>query len=173
MLSENIISERLIIRDMVLDDAKEVWAIWGNSENEKYMSDPVGSLEEVEDICKKNENRNEKRDGYLRVATLKDTGKVIATCCFGPENNKDELGFGYSINQQYWGKGYATEIVKAIIKFGCGLGFKDFTSECAIENGASGRVMEKCGMHIDHTSSFKQPEKNIVYESHVYTLHID
>ena len=122
---------------------------------------------------KNNKNRNEDRDGYLTVATLKDTGKVIATCCFGAENNKNEWGFGYSINQQYWGKGYATEIVKAVIEFGCSLGATDFISECAIENVASGRVMEKCGMHIDHTSSFKQPKENIVYESYVYTVHIE
>lgn len=38
MLLDNIISERLILRDMVQDDAKDVWKIWGNSENEKYMS---------------------------------------------------------------------------------------------------------------------------------------
>ena len=53
MLSENIISERLIIRDIVAEDAKDVWEIWSNSENEKYMSDPVDSLEEVAIICKK------------------------------------------------------------------------------------------------------------------------
>lgn len=169
MLPDNIISERLILRDMAQDDAKDVFEIWGNSENETYMSDPVQSLEEIIYICENNKNSN----GYLTVATLKDTGEVIGTCCFGSTNKKDQWGFGYSIKQKCWGKGYATEIVKAVITFGYSLGITDFISDCAIENAASGKVLEKCGPHIDHKSSFKQPRTNIVYESHVYRLHVD
>ncbi|MGG7057838.1 GNAT family N-acetyltransferase [Clostridium nigeriense] len=171
MLSDNIVSERLILRNVTKDDSKDIWEIWSNSENEKYMGDPVESIEEVIAICKKREK--DSGTGFLTVATLKDTGEVIGTCCFGPTNRKDEWGFGYSIKQGFWGKGYATEIVKSVIKFGYSLGIKDFISDCAIENAASGRVLEKCGMHIDHKSSFKQPKINIIYESHVYKLHID
>ena len=36
----------------------------------------------------------------LTVATLKDTGEVIGTCCFGSTNKKDEWRFGYSIKQK-------------------------------------------------------------------------
>lgn len=87
-------------------------------------------------------------------------------------DKEDEWGFGYSIRKEYWGKGYATEIVKTIIKCGQSLGIKDFISDCALENVASGRVLEKCGMHKAHKSSFKQPKLNIVYKSQVYKLHI-
>ncbi len=168
MLSDNIISERLMLRDVVERDAEDVWEIWSNKENERYMSDPVESLEEVISICNYKD-----RGGYLVVATLKDTGEVIGTCCFGPTNKKDEWGFGYSIKQEHWGKGYATEIVKAVIEFGYSMGIKEFISGCAIENTASGRVLEKCGMHKDYVSSFRQPKMNIVYEEQVYKLHLD
>ncbi|MCM1991406.1 GNAT family N-acetyltransferase [Oceanirhabdus seepicola] len=168
MLSNNIITERLILRNMVQDHAKDVWEIWSNSENEKYMSDPVESLEEVVSICQNNNSNNN-----LTVATLKDTGEVIGTCCFGSTNKTDEWGFGYSIKQECWGKGYATEIVKAVIKFGHSLGITDFVAGCAIENTASGRVLEKCGMQLDGKGSFKQPKLNVVYEEHIYKLHID
>lgn len=167
MLS-NIISERLIIRAISEDDAKAVWDIWSNSENEKYMCDPVDSLEEVISICENHDDSN----GYLTVATLKATGEVIGTCCFGPTDIDAEWGFGYSIKEKYWGKGYATEIVKAVITYGHSIGILDFMSDCAIENDASGKVLRKCGMHLDHKSSFKQPKANIVYESDVYKLHL-
>lgn len=171
MLSDNIVSERLILRNVTINDAKDIWEIWSNSENEKYMGDPVESIEEVMSICQRREKGND--NGFLTVATLKDTGEVIGTCCFGPTNKKDQWGFGYSIKQEFWRKGYATEIVKSVIKFGYSLGIKDFISDCAIENVASGKVLEKCGMHIASKSSFKQPKTNITYESHVYKLHID
>ena len=168
LLDNNIITERLILRNIVQDDAKDVWEIWSNSENEKYMGDPVESLEEIVSICQSKKNSN----GYLTVATSKDTGEIIGTCCFGSTNKKDEWGFGYSIKQECWGKGYATEIVKAVIKFGHSLGITDFVSGCAIENSASGKVLKKCGMQIDGKSSFKQPKLNVVYEEHIYKLHI-
>ena len=41
------------------------------------------------------------------------------------------------------------------------------------KNAASRKVLEKFGIHIDHKSSVKQPKTNIVYESHVYRLHVD
>lgn len=145
--------------------------MWSNKENERYMSDPVDSLDEVISICENRENNEE--NGYLTVATLKDTGEVIGTCSFGPTDEKYEWGFGYSIDQEYWGKGYATEIVKAIIEYGNSVGIKDFIASHAIENPGSGRVMEKSGMHKDHKSSFKQPKLDIIYESQVYKLHID
>lgn len=169
MISNNIVSERLIIRDVSENDAKDIWKIWSNSDNEEYMSDPVESEEEVRRICKNSKDG----EGYLTVATLKDTGEIIGTCCFGHTNKNDQWGFGYSIRKEYWGKGYATEIVKSVIEFGYSLGIKDFTSDCAIENTGSGRVMEKCGMHIDHTTTFKQPKSNIVYQSYVYKLHMN
>ncbi len=167
MLTDNIISKRLILRNMSQDDDKVVWEIW--RENQKYMSDPVKSLEEVTSICKDFVNYN----SYLVVATLKDTGEVIGTCCFGPNDISDEWGFGYSIKQKFWGKGYATEIVNAIISHGRSLGIKKFESDCATENTASARVMEKCGMKFSHKSSFTQSIDNIVYESSVYQLHIN
>lgn len=168
---KNIISERLILRIITPNDSKDIWEIWSNSENEKYMSDPVDSLEEVIFICENRENNEE--NGYLTVVTLKDTGEVVGTCNFGSTSKEDEWGFGYSIKQEYWGKGYATELVKSIIKFGNSIGITDFVASCAIENTASGRVLEKCGMHKDHKSSFKNPKLNIVYESQVYKLHLD
>lgn len=169
MLSDNIISERLILRDMTENDAEDVWEIWSNSENEKYMGDPVESLDEVMGIGKENRNSN----GHLKVVISIATDETIGTCCFGTTNKKYEWGFGYSIKEGHWGKGYATEIVKSIIAHGHSLGITDFISDCAIENTASGRVLEKCGMIMDHESSFKNKKTNMVYESHVYKLHLE
>ncbi len=171
MLFNNFKSERLIIRDMKEEDAKEVWEIWSNSENEKYMGDPVASQDEIISFCIENKRTN--NHNHLAVATLKDSGEIIGTCCFGPTKKQEEWGFGYSIKQEFWGKGYATEIVKSIIAFGISLGVTDFISDCATENIASGKVLEKSGMYFDHKSSFTQQGTNIIFESNVYKLHID
>ncbi len=155
---------------MLEEDANDVYKIWSSAENEKYMGDPVSSQDEIVSFC----IDNKKSDNYSRLAvvTLKDTGEIIGTCCFGPTKNQKEWGFGYSIKQEYWGKGFATEIVKSIIAFGRILGIKDFVSDFAVENIASSKVLEKSGMQFSHKSSFTQKGTNIVYESNVYKLHI-
>ena len=59
----------------------------------------------------------------------------------------------YKIRPEFWGKGYATEAVKAIIKFG----FKNLLlhrieAGCAVGNVASYKVLEKAGMYREaHT----------------------
>lgn len=167
MLKNNIITERLIIRNIAVKDAEDVYNIWGSEDNEKYMSDPVMSLDEVRDICVKRQSKNE-NNGYLTVATLKETGEIIGTCCFGCTDKTYEWGFGYSIKKDHWGKGFATEVVKSVIEFGCSQGILAFVTSCAAENIGSGRVLEKCGMTHEDNESFTNPKTGITYVSHVY-----
>jgi RimJ/RimL family protein N-acetyltransferase len=55
---------------------------------------------------------------------------------------------GYWLGEPYWNRGYATEALAAIIPFGFDtLGLHKITSSYLAQNPASGRVMEKCGMH--------------------------
>lgn len=166
MLSEPFFTERLELRDITINDAENIFNLWNNPENDKYMSDPIQSVDEVVEICK-----NKATDsGFLKAVVLKESGIMIGTCCFGQTKSKDEWGFGYSLAKPYWGKGYATEIVKSIIDYGREKGIHNFVSECAEENVASKRVLEKCGMHQTSKSKFLQPTLNIEYVSLIFRL---
>jgi ribosomal-protein-alanine N-acetyltransferase len=168
MLKEKIITERLVLRNMTKEDAKDVYEIWSTEENSKYMCDPIESVEEIEGLFKS----PEKSDDYLLVVTDKTHEAIIGTICFGPTNTLYEWGFGYSFKQSVWGHGYATETVKSIIKLGISKGIKRFISDCAEENTGSAKVLEKCGLQFSHKSSFEQPHLGITYESHVYKLEV-
>ncbi len=170
MIPDNIITERLILRCMTQDDAYEVWTMWGDHEVGKYLHDPFYESPEVlrslfHDISNWTD--------YPFVAISKVTDEIIGTCSIGPEDTPDEWGFGYCVRKEYWGKGYATEMTKALIAFAYDFGICDFTGTCAISNAASGQVMRKCGMHFDHESSFKKCKTDIVYASHIYKMHLD
>ena len=53
---------------------------------------------------------------------------------------------GYWIGRPFWGKGYATEAARAVVRFAFeALGAIRLTSGHMLENPASGRVLEKCG----------------------------
>ncbi|MBI9014657.1 MAG: GNAT family N-acetyltransferase [Clostridiales bacterium] len=166
MLTENIVTERLVLREMTKEDAQDVYDIWSTEDNSKYMNDPVESVEEVKAIFES----TEPRIGYLLVVTDKKSGEIIGTICPGPTNDPNEWGFGYSFKKSVWGKGYATETLKAIIELGKSEGINKFISECAAENKGSAKVLQKCGMQFDYEDSLRQPHLDVVYESHVYKL---
>ncbi len=62
------------------------------------------------------------------------------------ENGSIELG--YVIHPDFWGQGYATEMLKAVIIALFDRGFSRITAGAFAENAASLRVMEKCAMTV-------------------------
>ena len=61
----------------------------------------------------------------------------------------------YHLARKYWGKGYATEMAAAFIKYGIeDKGFDRFVAICKPGNAASIHVMEKLGMHFEMKTSY-------------------
>ena len=66
-------------------------------------------------------------------------------------HDKHSLEIGYGLGKKYWGNGYMTEAVKAMIDHY--FKYTDFRTVYASffpENSASKSVMEKCGMTYSH-----------------------
>jgi len=56
----------------------------------------------------------------------------------------------YSIYKEFWGNGYATEALRAMVEFGFQVvGLHRIWAGCDIDNAASRRVMEKAGMRFE------------------------
>ena len=59
----------------------------------------------------------------------------------------DAVDLGYRLVASAWGRGLATEGSRALIEKGLGpWGARRITAHCLVANGASSRVMEKCGL---------------------------
>jgi RimJ/RimL family protein N-acetyltransferase len=76
------------------------------------------------------------------VVTL--DGGPIGIC--GIELREGEAEIGYWLGVPFWGQGYATEAVRALIDHAFGeLGHDALVSGARVSNPASRRVLEKCG----------------------------
>ncbi len=170
MKTSDIITDRLIIKSMTIDDAAFAAMIWGDRETGKYLADPY--YKDADELRELILDIDEWTD-YPFIAYLKDTGEEAGTCSVGPEGAPGQWGFGYCVRRDLWGQGYATEMARAMMALAYSLGIRDFQGTVASENTASARVMEKCGMHLDHTSSFKKRGTDIVYPSSIYKMHLD
>lgn len=170
MVTEPILTDRLVLRSMKQDDAADVWSIWGDYEMGKYLADPY--YQDAKVLHDLFVDVDEWED-YSFVAHARDSGAFVGTCSIGTEGPEGTWGFGYCVTRAQQGKGYATEMAKALVDFIYGQGIRDFQGTVAVENVASCRVMEKCGMHVDHESSFKKKGTDIVYPSYIYRMHLD
>lgn len=106
-------TERLVLRDMNKEDAEDIFRIWSNPRVNKYLWDPLYSnVEDIRDMIPYSSSSSD----YSFVIIRKDTETIIETCGIGPEGLEDEWGFGYSLEPEAWGNGYATEILSALIR---------------------------------------------------------
>lgn len=66
---------------------------------------------------------------------------------YHPNENITEVGFRFFKNQ--WNKGFATESAMAVLEYGFNhLHLTEVYAHAHIENYASQRVIEKCGLHF-------------------------
>ncbi|HEY1978686.1 MAG TPA: GNAT family N-acetyltransferase [Xanthobacteraceae bacterium] len=84
-----------------------------------------------------------RRPGEAALVITLDAGP-IGIC--GIELREGEAEIGYWLGVPFWGRGYATEAVRALIDHAFGeLGHEALVSGARVSNPASRRVLEKCG----------------------------
>lgn len=63
-------------------------------------------------------------------------------------DNRGEVG--YCLTKRAWNQGYGTEALRTVLDFGLDrAGFHRIEASHSVENVASGRVMQKAGMHLE------------------------
>lgn len=85
---------------------------------------------------------------YELAIILKDTEELIGGAHIERDSENSRVGnIGYAVNPRFQNNGYATEVSKALIKFGfTELNLLVIYATCDTRNVASYTVLEKCGM---------------------------
>jgi len=113
-------TNRLIIRELKIDDIPNLYRIYQNPEAKKYIDDIDDNLEiEIEKHKAYIKNVYNFYGFGLWGVFLKETGELIGRC--GIQNNeidgKNEIEIGYLLDVNYWNNGYAVECAKSILAF--------------------------------------------------------
>ena len=88
------------------------------------------------------------------AAIEKASGHFLGWFHFRPLDGAglDEPELGYRLRVDAWGKGYATELSLALIRKGFAeMGVARVVASTFVDNLASRRVLEKCGLQIVHS----------------------
>jgi RimJ/RimL family protein N-acetyltransferase len=136
-------TKRLILRAPLLKDAKAVVALANDrriAENTARIPHPYKMTDAENFITGANKAGGE----AVFLITARDR-TVMGACGFIPQDGQPpELGYWLGVN--YWGKGFATEALHAVIDYAFGdLDHAALNAGARVTNPASRRVLEKCG----------------------------
>lgn len=167
-------TERLILRMPSPDDAEMAFVWLSDPKVNRFM--PYDLYKSVDEARAWLTNTNtEPSDEYHFAFVRKSDNVVIGSGSIGPREPGSPLWeFGYNLRSDCWNMGYATEAAKAMIRFAHEtFSIRDFGANHAIENPASGRVMEHCGLHFDHFTEYSTFDKTETFPAKAYRMHID
>jgi RimJ/RimL family protein N-acetyltransferase len=133
-------TERLTLRAPRHEDIKAI-AVLANdrriAENTARIPHPYGVDDAKQFVATVNA-----RDGEVCFVILLD-GNLIGACGIDPRDDAPDLG--YWLGARYWGRGFATEAVRAVIDHAFGdLQHETLQAGARVSNPASRRVLEKC-----------------------------
>lgn len=167
-LHSRIEGNRILLRPIELSDAEDMFEYASDAETTTYVFDSHKSLEDTKESIAK----------YFMASplgkfaiTLKETNKMIGTIDLRVDEADKKAEIGYTLNKEYWNKGYATEAGKLLLRLGFEeLGLQRIFAFHDARNSASGRVMEKLGMFPEGTFRNNRLTKGEIVTDKYYAI---
>ncbi len=159
-------TERLLLRELTMDDFDAMFAIFGDAETMLHY--PQAYSQAMLKAAMQRQFTSYAENGYgLWAMILKNENKFIGDC--GLLNQEVdgvlEVEVGYHVNRQYWGQGFAPEAARACFEYGFNtLGKKRMISMIRPENLPSRRVAEKNGLRLEKEVFWRD------FQHYVYVL---
>lgn len=148
-------TERLLLRPLTVSDAEDVFEWVSDERVSRYMVyTTYTDVEQVRQwLASIEQHDTSYHFGFQRVLD----GKLIGSGEIRENQTSGYWEFGYNFRYDCWGMGYATEAAKAMICYARQhFGARKFFSNHCEPNLASGRVMQKCGLHFVRYGEFQK-----------------
>ncbi|WP_412476576.1 GNAT family N-acetyltransferase [Flavobacterium sp. TBRC 19031] len=156
-------TDRLILRELDIDDAKSFFELNLNPNVIKYTGDKAfESIEQAEHFLRN--YKDYENNGFGRWAVInKSNLEFLGWCGLKYVKEIDETDIGFRFFEEYWNRGFATESAKACLKYGFEkLNLKAVVGRAMVENVASIKVLEKLGLKFEREFDFHQ-HKGLIY----------
>ena len=143
-------TKRLILRRIAMRDAKDIFAYSRDAEVARHVLwSAQKDVSEARDYCRfmMKRYRNDLPSSW--GIEEKSTGRLVGTIGYMDYNEDNAtVEVGYSLAHWLWNGGYMTEALSRVIAYTFeAMDVNRIEAQHELDNPASGRVMEKCGMH--------------------------
>jgi RimJ/RimL family protein N-acetyltransferase len=147
-------TDRLILRTPSLDNAAAVAALANNrkiAEMTSLIPHPYG----LEDATSWISSLSAETGHWSFGIFAKDSGELVGVCGYGKRyDHGPEIG--YWLGEPFWGQGFATEAVRAVIDhLFSTTAIDEIDAGCRVTNVASRHVLEKCGFQWTGAALFR------------------
>lgn len=145
---------RLILRAFTENDVEDIYEYASDEEVAAFLVwDPHKTRDDTYDFLNMSKEIFHNSDNIDWGIELKEEGKLIGAISIRKWNDANRCGdIGYVLSKKYWNKGFATEALRAVIRYGFEkLNVNRLEAHCDEINSASYRVMEKAGMKYEGT----------------------
>lgn len=169
-----IVTERLFLRELIESDYEFFSTLETNELCLKYESDTIPLKEYIDNKFRNNLEDKYKtpRNRYRFMVVKLSSGELIGRIILWKiDDSINEWEIGWDVHPDYWGKGYAPEATREVLKFAfTELGVHRVQALCNDANSSSEKVMIKSGMKKEGTIRGVRKLNNSWYGSHIYAL---
>lgn len=128
------------------EDVEDIFKIYSDPEVAKYdWYKPIVTKENALSIINRYGREFQDKVEITWGVARKNDNKIIGYCCLGSFNDgsrRSEIGYGFNRNE--WNKGYATEAIKVLVKFGFdSMNFNRIEATVTLGNDASVKALKK------------------------------
>ncbi|WP_375753822.1 GNAT family N-acetyltransferase [Vibrio sp. HN007] len=144
----SIETERLIIRDMTIEDESSFVAISQDAKYQRFYDEQDCDPQKYKELTQLfiEQAQQRPRTSYQLAIELKETGQFIGTVCLRLEDNR-QASVGCGLSRAYQGAGLIQEASRAMMKFGFEeLNIHRIYAETISENRAAIRLCQSLGM---------------------------
>lgn len=169
-------TDRLVIRDLDFKDKENLFKIVWQKDVVRFMKDWSEYNPDLESVHKSIEWHSQPKDdtdvyqNKRYAVVLKDTDELIGMVGMGLEDTLNEVEMAYFIDEDYQGKGYATEALEALFQWCMGVSkipYMILTIDCA--NTVSCKVATKAGFELfEKRTPIGHKQPNMESDSYYY-----
>lgn len=173
MITPIINTERLILRPFSISDAEDAFKCWESDPDvAKYMFwSSHNSIDKSIKWVSEEVNKINSNMWFRWAIVSKESEELLGTCLIYFEDEYGKFEIAYNLGKKFWGFGYITEAMKAVIEFAKKeLKIDEVVARCAKENYASENVIKKLGFKYVKDIPYRCNEGKNTYEGKEYIL---
>ena len=164
---------RLRLRKLTARDAWDIYHYSSDPEVARHVLwDAHQSLSDSKSYLRYMMRKYRQQEPASWGIELLQTQEIIGTIGFmwiNRDNASAEVG--YSLSRDYWGRGYMTEALKAVIAYSFSeMHLNRIEAQHELANPASGAVMRKCGMKLEGTLRQRLFNKGVFVDVNLYSI---
>jgi ribosomal-protein-alanine N-acetyltransferase len=160
-------TSRLICRRLQPEDFDALYAVYSDIEAMRWVGDgkPITKAQ-CEEWFKVTASNYALRGYGMFTVEQREFANIVGFCGLVHPGGQEDAEIKYAFTRRSWGQGMATEIVSALLAYGCTeYGLKRIIATVAQENHASQRVLVKAGMSLERLQNNHDGSTTCVFAS--------